>query len=107
MEEIIERQDEAEEIRKFESFKIETASRKVLRELLEAFTLRDDKNHQSIKKLKDVVSVNNQKLAEFDSNLRKIKQVMLDTDSFDRRLSKLVSYQNIFKLIRNLLSMFN
>ena len=73
VEEIIESQDEEGEIKNFESFKIETANRKVFRELLEAFTERDEKNHTTIKKLKDMVGLNVQKVIDFDSDLRKVK----------------------------------
>ena len=53
---IIERMDRADYLKKFESFQIETASRKTFRSLTDHYKKLDDENKQKAEKISDVAN---------------------------------------------------
>ena len=54
VEEVVERQNEKDELLKFESFQVETSTRRVFGEMLNFYKERDDRNEIEINKAKDI-----------------------------------------------------
>ncbi len=72
IEEVMDRQNEGNEMLKFESFQVETASRKVMAEMLSFYKTRDDKNDAEIQRVRDITDKCKHKVDAFESMLKKI-----------------------------------
>lgn len=69
-----------------ETFEVETASRRVLKELLEEFAKIRDTQTKKIKEIEAADTQNKRKIENLDQGLRKMQQQMFSTTTFEKRL---------------------
>ncbi|CDW82193.1 UNKNOWN [Stylonychia lemnae] len=93
--EIVNRQNEGNEVLSFESFQVETAARKVLKELIDYFIQRDEQWDKIVNQVKLTTDKYKGKVDAFEVILKKVQSVQFDTEGLFKRMSKIV---RIYKL---------
>lgn len=86
VEHIVKRQDSKNPLSKMETFEVETASRRVLKELLEEFAkIRDDQT-KNISQIQAADTWNKRKIEYLENGLGKMQRQMFSTTTFEKRL---------------------
>ena len=97
---IIEAQQRVEPVQKFESFQVETASRRVLRELIESFYDVQNQQNKTVKEIRLTTDNQKKKIDLMDSVMKKIQASLSDSNTLAKRMSIIVSnLNNCYNLI--------
>eukprot|EP00347_Sterkiella_histriomuscorum_P010925 403374407 len=95
VDEILDRQNEKAEVLNFESFKVETASRKVLSELLVYFQTRDEGHDKNLEQMKQTIQKYTGRVDSLEKMLKKVQSAQLDTEQISKKVNKLEQKQEI------------
>ncbi len=91
VEEVVERQNEKDELLKFESFQVETSTRRVFGEMLNFYKERDDRNEIEINKAKDITDKCKNKVEGLEKMVKQVMNAKEETDKLRAQIVKLVS----------------
>ena len=88
---IIERMDKSDVLKKFESFQVETASRKTFRQLTDHYGKLDSENKGRQDKLQQTAEMAKRRTETQENMIKKLQQQILEIQNINKRVQSLVS----------------
>ena len=88
---IIERMDRADALKKFETFQIETASRKTFRQLTEHYAKLDTENKARADKISTTADLAKKRTETQEQLIKKLQQQVLEIANLNKKIQMLVS----------------
>ena len=89
---IIERMDRADALKKFETFQIETASRKTFRELTSHYAKLDTDNKNRAEKISTTADLAKKRTETQEQLIKKLQQQVLEIANLNKKIQMLVSF---------------
>ena len=88
---IIERMDKSDSIKKFETFQVETASRKTFRQLTEHYGKLDETINKKADKISSVADMAKKKGDVQEQLIKKLQVAVLEINVLNKKIQQLVS----------------